>query len=145
MALYFSFLSSYTNSLLFISGIGVLCYFFARPYSALYSTLLVLWSITFVEWWRIQQRILSVRWGTKGSFRVEKRRAQFQPIAWWKRDLRMIASLPVITLFAMVLAVLLTGIFVFEAFVTQLYTGPGHKVIVSPYYALPSIRNHRLR
>lgn len=42
----------------------------------------------------------------------------------------MIASLPVISLFAAVLAVLLTGIFVFEAFVTQLYTGPGHRLVV---------------
>ena len=43
----------------------------------------------------------------------------------------MVASVPVILLFAAVLAALLTAIFVFEAFVTHLYTGPGHKYIVS--------------
>lgn len=43
----------------------------------------------------------------------------------------MLAGLPVIALFAVVLAVILTGIFLFEAFVTQLYTGPGHRFIVS--------------
>lgn len=43
----------------------------------------------------------------------------------------MLASIPVITFFALVLGALLTVIFVFEAFVTQLYTGPGHKYIVS--------------
>ncbi|KAL7280570.1 hypothetical protein ACG7TL_005504 [Trametes sanguinea] len=129
VALYFHFLSFYTKHLLFISAVGVLFYFFSLPYSTWYSSILLLWSITFVEWWRIKQRILSVRWGTKGSFRVEKRRAQYVPLSWWKKDLRMLASLPVILFFASVLAVILTAIFIFEAFVTQLYTGPGHRFI----------------
>ncbi len=131
VAIYFHFLSFYTKHLLFISAVGIGFYFFAQPYSTIYSSILLLWSITFVEWWRIKQRQLSVRWGTKGSFRVEKRRAQYVPLPWWRKDLRALASLPVILFFASVLAVLLTGIFVFEAFVTHLYTGPGHKLIVS--------------
>ncbi|KAI0675957.1 DUF590-domain-containing protein [Trametes maxima] len=129
VALYFHFLSFYTKHLLFISAVGVLFYFLALPYSTLYSSILLLWSVTFVEWWRIKQRVLSVRWGTKGSFRVEKRRAQYVPLSWWKKDLRLLASLPVFLLFASVLAAILTGIFVFEAFVTHLYTGPGHRFI----------------
>ncbi|TCD69087.1 hypothetical protein EIP91_008729 [Steccherinum ochraceum] len=128
VALYFAFLSAYTKALIFISAVGVYFYFFAMQYSTVYSSILVLWSITFVEWWRIKQRVLSVQWGTRGSFRVEKRRAHYAPIPWWKRDLRAVASLPVILLFVSVLAVLLTGIFVFEAFVTQLYKGPGHRL-----------------
>ncbi|KAH8103893.1 DUF590-domain-containing protein [Cristinia sonorae] len=129
VALYFAFLSTYTKSLIFISLIGAFFYFFAMQYSPIYSTIVVLWSITFVEWWRIKQRILSIRWGTRGSFRVEKRRAHYSPIAWWRRDLRAVASLPVILLFAIVLACLLTGIFVFEAFVTHLYKGPGNRLV----------------
>ncbi|KAI0076569.1 DUF590-domain-containing protein [Panus rudis PR-1116 ss-1] len=129
IALYFSFLSTYTKALLVISAIGAACYFLAAPYSTVYSILLVLWSISFVEWWRIKQRVLSVRWGTRGSFRVEKRRAQYKHIAWWKRDLRILTSVPVILFFAAILAVILTGIFVFEAFVTQLYKGPGARIV----------------
>lgn len=143
VALYFAFLSAYTKSLLFISAVGVFFYFFAMQYSPIYSSILVLWSITFVEWWRIKQRILSVRWGTRGSFRVEKRRAQYLPIPWWKRDLRAIASLPVILLFASVLAAILTGIFVFEAFVTQLYTGPGHRLAVSGTICIRESQSHK--
>lgn len=129
VALYFAFLSAYTKFLIFISGAGAAFYFLAIPYSTLYSTLLVLWAITFVEWWRIRERILSVRWGTRGSFRVEKRRAQYQPIPWWGRELRILAGLPVTLFFAAILAALLTGIFLFEAFVTQLYKGPGAKFL----------------
>lgn len=107
------------------------------PYSVIYSTLLVIWSTFFVEFWRIRERTLSVRWGTRGSFRVERRRAQYKDVGgkglnfpWWKRDARIFASLPVILLFAGALAALLTVVFILEAFVTQLYAGPGQKIIV---------------
>ena len=54
----------------------------------------------------------------------------------------MVASVPVIMLFGVVLAGLLTGIFVFEAFVTHLYTGPGHKFIVSTRSHNSSIKSN---
>jgi anoctamin-10 len=136
VALYFSFLSAYTHFLIFPAALGVATYWFGTPYSSIYSILLVLWSITFTEWWRIRERILSVRWRTRGSFRVERQRAHFdEKVPRWRRDLRATASAPVILLFAGVLGCLLTAIFVFEAFITQLYTGPGHQYIVS-YFVL---------
>ena len=100
----------------------------------------MIWSTGFVEYWRIRERLLSIRWGTRGSFRVEKRRAQYEDIVgggsfpWWQRDLRVLASIPVIIFFATVLASVLTAIFIFEAFVSRLYTGPGREYIVSYYY-----------
>ncbi|RDB23782.1 hypothetical protein Hypma_008903 [Hypsizygus marmoreus] len=130
VALYFAFLASYTKALVFPAVLGVFFYFFGTPYSPTYSTLVFIWSVIFVEWWRVRERILSLRFGTRGSFRVEKRRADHIPgFPWWRRELRMVASLPVLLLFAGILIALLTGIFVFEAFVTHLYTGPGHKYI----------------
>ncbi|KAJ7163483.1 calcium-activated chloride channel-domain-containing protein [Mycena crocata] len=130
VAMYFSFLHSYTQALIFPAALGVVFYLFGSPYSPTYSILIVLWSIVYVEWWRVRERLLSLRFGTRGSFKVEKRRAQYiEGFPWWKRELRIIAGLPVILLFAAVLVSILTGIFVFEAFVTQLYTGPGHKYI----------------
>ncbi|KAJ7231049.1 calcium-activated chloride channel-domain-containing protein [Mycena haematopus] len=130
VAMYFSFLHSYTKALVFPAALGVLFFFFGTPYSPMYSILIVLWSVVFVEWWRVRERKLSLRFGTRGSFRVEKLRARYiDGFPWWKHELRVIASLPVILLFAAVLVSILTGIFVFEAFVTQLYTGPGHSFI----------------
>jgi anoctamin-10 len=129
------------RALIFPSLLGLPFYFLKKPYSPLYTTLLLFWSITFVEWWTIRERILSVRWGTRGSAKVEKHRAGYVPgFPWWKRELRMVASVPVIMFFGVVLAGLLTAIFVFEAFVTQLYTGPGHKYIVST--SLPPFLTH---
>lgn len=98
-----------------------------------------------VEWWRIRERKLAVRWGSRGAFRVEKRRVEFDDVVrergstsddddddivfpWWKREIRILTSLPVIIVAALALTALLTGLFIIEAFVTQLYTGPGHQV-----------------
>jgi anoctamin-10 len=134
--MYFSFLSAYSYSLVFPAGLGALTYAFGTPYSSVYSIGVVLWAITFTEWWRIHERILSVRWRTRGSFRVERNRAQFdEAVPRWRRDLRATAGVPVILLFAAILGALMTAIFVFEAFITQLYTGPGHQHVVS--YLLP--------
>ncbi|KAH9010882.1 DUF590-domain-containing protein [Lactarius pseudohatsudake] len=110
VALYFAFLSSYTRALLFISVASLANFYFGRAYSILYSSLLFIWSLVFVEYWRIRERIYSAAWGV------------------W-RELKVLVSVPVIALFASVLAVLLTAIFVFEAFVTTLYAGPGHRYI----------------
>ncbi|KAI0028887.1 calcium-activated chloride channel-domain-containing protein [Vararia minispora EC-137] len=130
IAFYFAFLVSYTRFLLPIALLGVLCFQLGRAYSATYSGLLCLWCISFVEYWRIRERIFSVCWGTQGIFRVEKRRLSYiEGTKWWQREFRTLASVPIILLFATVLFGLLTAIFVFEAFVTTLYTGPGHEYI----------------
>ncbi|KAF5362451.1 hypothetical protein D9756_002731 [Leucocoprinus leucothites] len=130
VGLYFAFLGSYTQFLVFPAALGLFSYFFLAPYSPLFSILLCTWSVVFVEWWRVRERILSLRFGTRGSFRVEKRRASFKlGQTWWGREIRILASLPVILLFAGILIAILTFIFVAEAFVTHLYQGPGRQLI----------------
>lgn len=139
VALYFAFLASYTHNLIFISVAGLLTYYFGREYSILYSSVLFLWSVVFVEYWRIRERLYAVAWCSLGSVRVEKHRPSYiEGQRWWKRELKILFSVPVIILFASVLAVLLTVIFVFEAFVATLYTGPGHQYIVrQSFYMIP--------
>jgi len=111
--------------------LGIFAHFFLPPYSPIYSILLCLWSITFVEWWRVHERILGLRFGTRGSFKVEKRRPQYKSsMTWWAQELRILATIPVILMWAGILATLLTSIFVFEAFITRLYQGPGKQVVV---------------
>ncbi|KAF8817614.1 DUF590-domain-containing protein [Phlegmacium glaucopus] len=130
IALYFAFLSSYTSFLVVPAILGLTAHFLFPPYAPIYSILLSIWSIAFVEWWRVHERILSLRFGTRGSFRVEKRRIQHKPgMSWWARELRVLASVPIIILFTGLLSAILTAIFVFEAFVTRLYEGPGKKLI----------------
>ncbi|KAG8790483.1 hypothetical protein FRC12_011757 [Ceratobasidium sp. 428] len=141
LALYFSFLSFYTRALFVPSAMGLVAWLLKAAYHPLYSIGLSLWAITTVDTWRIRERALAVRWGTYGVARVERRRVEFDGhqnnfedddaadtdliFPWWKREARMAISVPVIGLFGAMLGGLLTAIFLFEAFVTQLYTGPG--------------------
>src|SRR5205814_2035749 len=99
---------------------------------------LSLWAITTVDIWCVRERALAVRWGTYGVTRVERRRVEFSSptnqnnfedddaadadllFPWWKREMRMAISVPVISLFGVLLGGLLTAIFLFEAFVAQL-------------------------
>jgi anoctamin-10 len=122
---------------------GLIAWLLKAAYHPLYSIGLSLWAITAVDVWRVRERALAVRWGTHGVVGVERRRVEFTSptnqnnydddsaadedvlFPWWKRELRMALSVPVIGLFGALLGALLTGIFLFEAFVTQLYTGPG--------------------
>uniref|UniRef100_A0A0W0GAX1 Putative IST2-Plasma membrane protein n=1 Tax=Moniliophthora roreri TaxID=221103 RepID=A0A0W0GAX1_MONRR len=139
IAFYFGFLNTYTRFLAFPSLVGLVFYLYDTSYSPVYSALLVIWSITFVEWWRAKEKLLSVRFGTLGSFKVEKRRIGVDGVdprsgkkrdksEWRKRELKMLASVPAMVLFAVILGLVMTAMFIWEAFVTELYTGPGQKL-----------------
>lgn len=54
------------------------------------------------------------------------------------RDVKMIASVPVIAACGVGLGVVLMGIFVLEAFVSQLWEGPGQSVVVSTFSIHPN-------
>ncbi|KAG8952207.1 hypothetical protein FRC04_004914 [Tulasnella sp. 424] len=141
LALYFAFLSFYTKSLIVPVALGLASFWLSKPFNPYYSASVCVWSVIFVEWWRIKQRSISIRWGSFGSEKVQLRRSQFKgandsndehddtSFPWWKREGRILASLPVIAVFATALTGLLTTIFVVEAFVTQLYTGPAVRYV----------------
>nr|CDI55310.1 related to IST2-Plasma membrane protein that may be involved in osmotolerance [Melanopsichium pennsylvanicum 4] len=139
VALYFGFLNYYFQALAPAAALGVLLWLLGRPFSPVYSFGLVIWSCLFVELWRMKERKLAVRWGTLGVSQVDRRRHDFVPRAtridpateepeevfeWWRRELRVILSLPIVALFASILAATVTLMFVIEIFVTQLYHGP---------------------
>lgn len=139
VALYFGFLNFYFQALAPAALLGFSFWLFGKPFSPIYSLGLVAWSCLFVELWRMKERKLAVRWGTLGVAQVGQRRHDFVPrttridpateepeevFEWWRRELRVIVSLPIVAFFASVLAATMTLMFVVEIFVTQLYYGP---------------------
>lgn len=105
--------------------------------------------------WRVKERKLAVRWGTRGCESVAVGRLRPEYVASLgleeqkagggektvdairagndlKRDAKMAASVPVIIACGVGLGTVLSGIFVLEAFVTQVYEGFGAGVVVSP-------------
>lgn len=129
VALYFSFLRSYTVALVVPAAFGSIAWLFGAKYSILYAVLLSLWSLVFVEGWRLRERALAVRWGVKGCRTVGRRRADFKAdvtvedpatgekvpsYTWWRRDARVLANVPVLIGFAAGLGLLITTIFTIE-------------------------------
>ncbi|KAJ3894824.1 calcium-activated chloride channel-domain-containing protein [Lentinula edodes] len=130
-SLYFIFIQSYTRALAVPAAFGVIFWAIGAPYSPIYSLLTSVWGIGFVEWWRVKERRIALRYGVRGSTRVEKARVQnrYKDVSAWTRELRILASVPVILSFAVLLAVLMTGIFFLEEFCEHFYTGPGQKYV----------------
>ncbi|KAJ3917573.1 calcium-activated chloride channel-domain-containing protein [Lentinula edodes] len=130
-SLYFIFIQSYTRALAVPAAFGVIFWGIGAPYSPIYSLLTSVWGIGFVEWWRVKERRIALRYGVRGSTRVEKARVQnrYKDISAWTREIRILASVPVILSFAVLLAVLMTGIFFLEEFCEHFYTGPGRNYV----------------
>lgn len=145
MGLYFHFLATYAKALTAIAALGSGFWLFGSSYSPYYSVGLVLWATGFVEYWKVVERKISVRWGTYGAFRVEKLRHDYvnsndSPLQKdVRRATRVAASIPVILAFVFVLAGILTTLFAVEAFVSRLYAGPLHQHVVSE-----ALDNHSL-
>jgi anoctamin-10 len=157
--LYFEFLTTYTRSLLPLSVISAAFYLFSPTdsYPPLFALVLCLYSTIFVAYWRIRERKLAVRWGTRGcesvavgrlrpeyvaNLGLDKRAAATGPGGEeavdavqagheLQRDVKVALSVPVIVACGVGLGVVLMGIFLLEAFVAQVYQGAGKEVVVS--------------
>ncbi|KAK0553302.1 hypothetical protein OC845_001302 [Tilletia horrida] len=151
LALYFAWLGHYAAGLTPLAIVGGLYWYFAAPYSPMYSLFLVSWAAILVETWRMREKRLAVRWGVIGCNRADNRRTGFKPrivrthpvtgeieevFEWWRRELRIaFVSLPSLVMGAAVVGLTITSMFVSEVFVSKLYQGPGSAIV--PY--LPTI------
>lgn len=158
--LYFEYLTTYTLSLLPLSLLSILVFFLTPgdSYPPFYAFVLSLYSTIFVAVWRIKERKLAVRWGTRGSESVAVSRLRPEYVAKLgldkqhasgegavdtiqagndlKRDVKVAASVPIIIVCGVGLGVVLMGIFLLEAFVAQVYDGVGKQVVVSAAFTL---------
>ncbi|WFD20148.1 hypothetical protein MCAP1_002392 [Malassezia caprae] len=140
IALYFAFLNYYFKALAPAGTLGLIFWACGQPFSAMYSILLVIWATIFLEMWKIRERALAVRWGMTGVSRHATRNISFQPSAVvkdkitgeptevfeeWRREMRIIASLPVILIFIVLLLSILTLNFLAEVITAEIYDGPG--------------------
>lgn len=89
---------------------------------------------------------MGVEWSSLGCGKVEKRRPEFRadkitvdPVTgerleifpWWKRWLKILATLPALSVYAVVLGVAITGIYSIEVFIEEIYKGPFKTFLVS--------------
>ncbi|SCZ87275.1 BZ3500_MvSof-1268-A1-R1_Chr2-2g04741 [Microbotryum saponariae] len=144
IALYFAFLRYYFASLLYPALMGMSFYLLGLSYHPIYSIGMVGWSIHFIETWRIQEKTLSVDWGTYNIHTVESERAEFHgdtqivdPVTgvehayfpFWKTFARQLMTIPVLLAFASVLVALISTIYVTETLFGEVYEGPAKRYL----------------
>jgi len=144
VAMYFEFLRFYFLALAIPAFFGLTSWMGGFYFSRLYSFILVIWSVLFVEAWKLRERQLSVQWGTYGLSKQARVRVGWKPEAtitsavtgekvphapWYHRELRTAASIPVVFAFAGVLGLVISFIFATEVVVNEVYGGPGKSLL----------------
>ncbi|CAG8784673.1 21260_t:CDS:2 [Gigaspora margarita] len=139
IAYYFAFLQFYFVWLAIPSVAGLITYISGATYSIPFSIFMILWSVTFVEFWRRKEHELAVWWGVRHYSRVERRRPEFRaekfiknPITGevvpyfspWRRWLRRTIVAPVIIIFSLALSLSLLFYIMIEVIMTEYYSGP---------------------
>ncbi|KNZ49712.1 uncharacterized protein VP01_4835g2 [Puccinia sorghi] len=76
---YFAFLNFYFQALVLPTALGLLFWLTGMAYSSIYSTILALWSIIFVEMWKVKEKLLAIKWNSFNCHKVERRRVEFMP------------------------------------------------------------------
>ncbi|OMH82659.1 hypothetical protein AX774_g3861 [Zancudomyces culisetae] len=146
IAIYFGFLQHYLMMLAIPTVIGVIAFFFIDSFSIVVSITTMLWSIAFTETWERKQDDLATVWGLQGDIREkESRRIDFKPktfgvdsatgeavpeFSQLERWMRRAVGLPVMLLFLVAMAGLISAMFALQIFMEDMYDGPFSSILV---------------
>lgn len=137
---------------------GLIAWQFLPTYSPTYAVLTTVWCTVFLEYWKIQQIDLSIRWDVKGVGTVKVNRPQFRwervtvdrtgrkthYVSRRKQVLRQLLQIPVMAAATLVLSMIILGVFALETLVSEGYNGPYKNVIVSAFRdTIPSVSQYQ--
>ncbi|KAI0154582.1 calcium-activated chloride channel-domain-containing protein [Xylariaceae sp. FL1272] len=138
VAFYFAYMQTYLLFLAFPSITGIFAWAFLPKYSLIYAIITLVGCTVFLEYWKIMQADLSIRWNVKGvaalkanrpKYRYEKvtvdsarRTKHYYPK--WKSFARQSLQIPFFALCLATLGVIITGVFAIEILVSEAYQGP---------------------
>ncbi|KAB8237131.1 anoctamin family protein [Aspergillus alliaceus] len=139
VAYYFAFIQCYSTFLVFPAVWGVFSWLYLGPYSIASAFVNCLWSIVFVEYWKIRETDLSLRWNVKGVGVLKVNRPKYvwdkevrdsvtgeivRVFPAHKQFMRQMLLLPFATIASIALGSLIVVTFVMEIFISEVYTGP---------------------
>ncbi|KAJ5943826.1 hypothetical protein N7516_003994 [Penicillium verrucosum] len=139
VAFYYAFIHCYSLFLVVPAGLGIFGWLYLGPYSIVYGTVLCIWCIVFVEYWKIREADLSQRWDVKGVGRLKVNRKQYvwekevtDPISGqvkhvfpgWKQFTRQLLLVPFASVASIALGALIVASFASEVFISEVYDGP---------------------
>ncbi|OJJ88700.1 anoctamin family protein [Aspergillus glaucus CBS 516.65] len=138
VAFYFAFIHCYSCFLVFPAAWGVFCWYYFGPYSITFAVVNCLWCIVFVEFWKIRELDLSMRWNVKDVGTLKVNRKQYvwdkevtDPITGQvnkvfssrKQFLRQLLLIPFASSAAVALGSLIVITFAMEVFISDVYHG----------------------
>ncbi|KAG6001606.1 hypothetical protein E4U21_004009 [Claviceps maximensis] len=138
VAFYFAFLQTYLMFMTFPAITGLIAWQFFSKYSLSYAILTSVWCTVFVEYWKIQEVDLSIRWRVRGVNKVKVNRPSFKYekvivdengrikhyFPKWKRISRQLLQIPFILLSTIALGLIICSFFVVEVLICETYEGP---------------------
>ncbi|EFY96896.2 transmembrane protein 16K [Metarhizium robertsii ARSEF 23] len=138
IAFYFAFIQTYLTFLTFPAITGVFTWLFLPKYSLAYAILTGVWCTVFLEYWKIQEIDLSMRWMVRGVNKVKINRPAFKYdkiivdengrtkhyFPKWKQIARQLLQIPFIILATIVLGLMICSVFVVEVLICETYEGP---------------------
>lgn len=146
VAFYFAFIQTYLVFLAFPAVAGVVAWILRSKYSLAYGIVTCVWCTVFLEYWKIQQVDLSIRWNVRNISSTKVVRSQFK---WesqtfdeatgqmhlhfprWKQGLRQLLQIPFVALAAMALGIIIAAVFALEVLIAEVYTGSYKNIVVS--------------
>lgn len=138
VAFYFAFMQTYTAFLFFPAITGFLAWMFLPKYSLTYAILVLFGCTIFLEYWKIRQTDLSIRWNVKGvgSLKVSRPSFKYESVVVdavgrtkhiypkWKAILRQLVQVPFFAVAIVVLGSIIAIVFAIEVLVSEAYDGP---------------------
>lgn len=138
VAYYFAFIQCYSLFLIFPAAWGIICWLYFSPYSIAFALANCVWCIVFVEYWKMRETDLSLRWGVNGVRALKVNRVQYvwdkevkDPItgeikrvfSTRKQLLRQLLLIPFALVASLALGTLIVVTFALEVFISELYDG----------------------
>ncbi|KAK4082415.1 uncharacterized protein Triagg1_2227 [Trichoderma aggressivum f. europaeum] len=140
VSFYFAFGQSYSAFLIFPAITGLFTWLWLPKYSIVYTILTVVWCTVFLEYWKVREVDLSVRWQVRGVNKTKTNRPEYtyekvivdqygRTIHYspkWKQISRQLLQLPFMAIATVALGFLISAVFAVEILISDSYDGPSN-------------------
>ncbi|KAL7786556.1 calcium-activated chloride channel domain-containing protein [Trichoderma afarasin] len=140
VSFYFAFGQSYSAFLIFPAITGLFTWLWLPKYSIVYTILTVVWCTVFLEYWKVREVDLSVRWQVRGVNKTKTNRPEYKyekvivdqygrTIHYspkWKQISRQLLQVPFMAIATVALGILISAVFAVEILISDSYDGPNN-------------------
>lgn len=138
VAFYFAFIQNYLVFLTFPAFTGIAAWLWLPKYSMSYAILTSIWCSVFLEWWKLQEVDLSIRWNVRGvhkskinrpefkydSISIDKHGRKIHHFPKWKHIARQGLQIPFFAIATLALGAIISSVFAVEVLISEAYNGP---------------------